>query len=348
MSGYFVELNADQRREVVNTQQRFQALKAARARSNSYRGSMVWSRSRGNDYLLHAGYDKTGRRRQVSIGPRSGDTEAKKADFERKREEVHRSLAVIQEVILRQSAVNRVLGLGRVPILSAKIMRAIDASGLMGAGIRVLGTHALYAYEAAAGVHIEPGLTATGDVDLLFDARKRLAFIGANETEEASLLKLLQRIDRSFVRTEQSFRAMNQEGYLVDLIKPLRDPPWTNEATMIGKDPTDICAVEIAGLTWHESAPSFELVAIDENGAPLRIVTSDPRVYAAHKLWLSLRGDRDAVKRLRDKTQAECVASLVSTYLPQLPFSGEDLMMLPKDVVDRASPLFATASPPAP
>ena len=229
---------------------------------------MVWSRSRGNDYLLHAGYDKTGRRRQVSIGPRSGDTEAKKADFERKREEVHRSLAVIQEVILRQSAVNRVLGLGRVPILSAKIMRAIDASGLMGAGIRVLGTHALYAYEAAAGVHIEPGLTATGDVDLLFDARKRLAFIGANETEEASLLKLLQRIDRSFVRTEQSFRAMNQEGYLVDLIKPLRDPPWTNEATMIGKDPTDICAVEIAGLTWHESAPSFESVAIDENGAP--------------------------------------------------------------------------------
>lgn len=109
MSGYFVELNTDQRREVVNTQQRFQALKAARARSNSYRGSMVWSQSRGHDYLLHAGYDKSGRRKQISLGPRSGDTEAKKADFERKREEARRSLAVIQEVIARQSAVNRVL-----------------------------------------------------------------------------------------------------------------------------------------------------------------------------------------------------------------------------------------------
>jgi hypothetical protein len=43
-----------------------------------------------------------------------------------------------------------VLGLGRVTMLSAKIMRAIEASGLMGAGIRALGTHALYAYEAAA------------------------------------------------------------------------------------------------------------------------------------------------------------------------------------------------------
>jgi hypothetical protein len=98
LSGYFVELNADQRREVVNTRQRFQALQAARARSRSYRGSMVWSQSRGNDYLLHAGYDKTGRRRQVSLGPRSRDTEARKADFEHKREEAHRSLAVIQEV----------------------------------------------------------------------------------------------------------------------------------------------------------------------------------------------------------------------------------------------------------
>ena len=121
-----------------------------------------------------------GRRRQVSIGPRSGDTEAKKADFERKREEVHRSLAVIQEVILRQSAVNRVLGLGRVPNPEREDHARDRCFRLVDAGIRVLGTHALYAYEAAAGVHIEPGLTATGDVDLLFDARKRLAFIGAN------------------------------------------------------------------------------------------------------------------------------------------------------------------------
>ena len=141
---------------------------------------------------------------------------------------------------------------------------------------------------------------------------------------------------------------MNQEGYLVDLIKPLRDPPWTNEATMIGKDPTDICAVEIAGLTWHESAPSFDVGRNRREPLPAELVTSDPRVYAAHKLWLSLRGDRDAVKRLRDKTQAECVASLVSTYLPQLPFSGEDTHDVAEGRGRSRSPLFATASPPAP
>ena len=340
MSSFFVELNADQRREVVNTRQRFQALRAAQARSESFRGSMVWSMSRGKDYLLRSGYDRTGRRKQVSLGPRSEETEARKADFDRGREESNRSLSAIREVMRRQSAVNRVLGLGRVPLLSARIMRAIDAAGLMGAGIRILGTHALYAYEAAAGVHIEPELTATGDVDLILDARRRLAFIGSNETAEASLLKLLQRVDRSFVRTEETFRAMNEEGFLVDLVKPLRDPPWAKEATTIGADTTDLSAVEIAGLVSHESAPGFESVAIDENGAPLRIVASDPRVYAAHKLWLSTRPDREPVKTLRDKMQARCVASLVSTCLPQLPFSGEELGMLPKDVFDQARTLF--------
>ncbi len=287
----FVELNPDQRRETVNTQQRFQARQAALARRNAYRGSMVWSTSRGHDYLLRAGYDKSGRRRQVSLGPRSEKTENIKAEFERGRDEAEKRFAAIEAAMARQSAVNSALGLGRVPLLSARILRAIDASGLLGAGIRVLGTHAIYAYEAVCGVRLDPGLTTTGDVDLLFDARKSLAFIAMEEVEEASLIRLLRKVDKSFARTEQTFRAANDEGFLVDLIKPLRTPPWTNEPAKIGEDPADLSAVEIVGLTWHESASSFEAVAIDEKGQPLRIVTSDPRVFAIHKYWLSKRSD---------------------------------------------------------
>ncbi|MGO9743472.1 MAG: GSU2403 family nucleotidyltransferase fold protein [Roseiarcus sp.] len=190
----FVELNPDQRRETVNTQQRFQARQAASARRNAYRGSMVWSTSRGHDYLLRAGYDKSGRRRQVSLGPRSEKTENIKAEFERGRDEAEKRFAAIEAAMARQSAVNSALGLGRVPLLSARILRAIDASGLLGAGIRVLGTHAIYAYEAACGVRLDPGLTTTGDVDLLFDARKSLDFIAKEEFEES--LSLAERSQR--------------------------------------------------------------------------------------------------------------------------------------------------------
>ena len=111
----------------------------------------------------------------------------------------------------------------------ARIIRALDTAGLLGAGIRVLGTHAIYAYEAAAGVHVDAGLTTTEDVDPLLDARRRLAVMTTEALEDASLIRRRQRIDKSFVRTDQAFRAVNDEGYLVDLIKPLRNPPWISE-----------------------------------------------------------------------------------------------------------------------
>ncbi|WP_271592117.1 GSU2403 family nucleotidyltransferase fold protein [Bradyrhizobium sp. CCBAU 65884] len=73
----------------------------------------------------------------------------------------------------------------------------------------------------------------------------------------------------------------------------------------------------------------------------------DPRVWAAHKLWLSRRPDREALKRQRDAAQAEAVGALVANYLTHLPFDGQQLRMLPKEVVDSAAPLFAKKDSPA-
>jgi hypothetical protein len=341
----FVDLNSDQRREFVNTRQRFEAHRLAVARRNSLRGSMVWSTSRGHDYLMRVGYDKAGHRKQKSLGPRSAQTELLKAEFDRRRSESQRAYEAIQQVMTRQAAVNRALGLGRVPLLSARILRALDSSGLLGSGIRVLGTHALYAYEAVAGVHVDAGLTATEDVDLLLDARKRLDFAATEDFEETSLIKLLQKIDKSFVRTKQRFRAVNDEGFMVDLVRPMRTPPWKEEPANVSSDPDDLFAVEITGLAWHENAPPFEAVAIDERGQPLRIVTSDPRVFAAHKCWLSTRADREPVKRRRDALQARCVAALTTIHLPHLPYEADDLRMLPNSVFEAARPLFAEGGP---
>jgi len=301
---------------------------------------MVWSRTKGHTYLVRVSYDKQGRRRQSSLGSRGADTERIKAEFERARDEAADRVKLLQPVLARQAGVNRVLGLGRVPLTGARIIRSVDAHGLLGAGIRVLGTNAIYAYEAAAGVHIDPGLTTTEDVDLLLDSRGGLSFVATEEIEEASLLRILQRVDKSFVRAPQGFRAVNKAGYLVDLVKPLRNPPWTVETTKIGEDPGDLAAVELAGLAWHESAPAFEATTIDERGEPLRIVTSDPRVFVAHKYWVSRREDREPIKRRRDGEQAKAIAALVATHMPQLPFEPEALRMLPKELVAEVKPLF--------
>jgi hypothetical protein len=338
---YFQELNGDQRREVVNTRQRYAAYREAEVQAEEYRGSMVWSQIQGRDYLLRSYYAKSGIRRQSSLGLRSKKTETIKREYDRGRAEAQKRRQDLQVVMARQVAVNRALGLGRLPLLSARIIRALERAGMLGAGIRVVGTNAIYAYEAAAGVHIDPGLTTTEDIDLLFDARGGLTFVASDDdVSSPSLLQLLRKIDHSFQRSKQTFRAVNREGFIVDLIKPLAVPPWNSSAQRVGADAEDLLAAEIEGLVWHENAPPFEAIAIDEKGEPCHIVASDPRVWAAHKFWLSKRLDREPLKRRNDEAQARAVGQLVAKYLPHLPFASERLRMLPKAVFDAAVPLF--------
>ncbi len=337
----FQELNGDQRREAINTQQRYSAFREAVQRNDDHRGSMGWRNIHERDYLVRSYYGKSGIRRQTSLGHKSKETEAIKLAYDRGRLDARQRLKDLKTVMARQAAVNRALGLGRMPLAGAKILRAIDEAGLLGSGIRVLGTNAIYAYEAVAGVRIDPGLTATEDIDLLLDARQRLSFVASKDVSQPSLLRLLQKVDSSFRRSSQRFQAANREGYLVDLIKPLRNPPWTKEKERIGVDEDDLTAAEIEGLAWQESAPSFEAVVIDERGEPCRLVTTDPRAWAAHKLWLSKRRDREPAKRRNDAAQARAVARLVVQYMQNLPYVADELRMLPKPVFDAAKGLFA-------
>ena len=50
----FQELDGDQRRETVNTRQRFDTFLAAQERLNGYRGSMVFARSNGGQHLVRS------------------------------------------------------------------------------------------------------------------------------------------------------------------------------------------------------------------------------------------------------------------------------------------------------
>ncbi|MEQ1899107.1 MAG: nucleotidyltransferase domain-containing protein [Devosia sp.] len=336
----FIELNNDQRRELVNTRQRNQAYQTLEARLAGFRGSMVWAESKGTQYLARSYYDKAGIRRQRSLGARSPTTERMKAEFERGRAEAQESFKEIDAAMERQAAINRAIGLGRVPRTGARIIRAIDSAGILGAGIRVAGTNAIFAYEAAAGVAVDPGLTTTGDLDILMDIRAGVRFTVSDEVSDRSLMTILKAVDKSFERSSQQFRAQNDQGYMVDLIKPMRATPWSDKQHSIGKVDDDLNAAEIEGLVWLENAPPFEAVAIDEKGYPVKIVAPDPRVWAAHKLWVSHRPDRDPVKKRRDEGQARVIAAIIKSHLPHLVFDASQLLMLPKDVFDAAASLF--------
>lgn len=325
---------------MVNTRQRFEAWRFAKARLAPYRGSMVWSPTKGIDYLLRSSYSAAGKRVQRSLGPRCDVTEAQKRQFDDGRAQAQARMEAIQTIMIRQAAINRAIGLGRVPLLSAKIIRAVDNAGLLGNGLQIVGTHALYAYEAMASAIFDASITTTEDIDFLKDARASLGFSVTASLRGVSLLGLLKSIDASFERAPQPYRAINGAGFFVDLIAPLPDPPWKTGTAPA--DATDLQAIEIEGLAWLENAPSFEAIAIDVQGNPCRIIAVDPRVFAAHKSWLSRRPDRDPGKRLRDLAQARAVAALTIRHFPHLPYESGDLRMLPLALFEHARPLFAS------
>jgi hypothetical protein len=337
----FVELNNDQRREKVNSDQRFAALKDAHRKAKSFRGSLVWHTVNGIDHLMRSYYNSAGARRQKVEGRRSPETQAQKSAWDAARASAQQTLSARQEQMERQSAVNRALRLGRVPFLAAQIIRAIDDAGLLGEGIRIAGTNAIYAYEAAAGVFVDPGITSTEDIDLLMDARQSLKIMASINVEHGALINLLRKVDRSFERANATFRAVNRGGYLVDLIKPLASPAWKGGRESVGQAEDELVAAQIAGLSWLENAPAFEAIAIDEKGGPLRLIVPDPRIYSAHKFWVSKRADREPIKRRRDLAQARAVAKLTIQYLEHLPYEANELRVLPKSVLDDARHLFA-------
>lgn len=340
----FQDLNADQRRELVNTRQRFDAWRAARNLANGFKGSMVWKRENDKEYLVRSDYGLSGVRRQRSLGPKSTETERMKQAFDEGRERAGARLADAEAFLTRQAAMNRAVGIGRVPILSARIVRAIEAAGTLGGGIRIVGTTAIFAYEAMAGAFVDASITATDDLDLLFDARHRIRLITSEGTHEGSLLKLLQRVDHSFERMPRTFSAVNRDGFVVDLIKPMPEPPWKSEREQVAaQGETDLVAVAVEGLAWLESTPLFEAMAIDERGAPLTMAVPDPRAFAVHKLWLSGLPSRPPVQRQRDRMQAEAVAGLVAEHLLHLPYDPAALTALPRALVDAARPLFSQA-----
>lgn len=318
-------LTAEQARQFVDCRQAVEAMRAAEAElARRYAGSMAWKTVNGQEYL----YRRQGRVER-SLGRRSAATEAAETAFRNGKARAEDAAKGVRHRLERMAPVNAALGLGRVPNIVARIARRLDDLGLLGPRLAVVGTNALFAYEAAAGVQFASGLLATADVDFALDARRSLAL--ATTIEPGGLLGLLRKVDSSFqLQRDGDFRAVNRDGFMVDLIAPRpRDVLRRRSARRLSTGVEDLEAAEIGKLQWLVEAPRFTAAAIAENGLPLPMVVADPRFFAAHKLWLSRQQDREPEKRGRDRFQAQAVAKLLAGPLSSLPLDDVVLSQLP-------------------
>lgn len=329
-----------QAREFIDTMQLYEGERELRQKLRSYRGTLAFRNTAGHDYLVKWHYDEGARKAKV-IGKRSAETEALEREFNAERNRLESRLKSLEKNITSQARLNVAVGLGRLPEIAARILRAFERRGMEPERMRVVGTNALYAYEALAGGQFGSDLIATQDIDLLLDSREAMALSVENEPDETMLLSALRSADRSFDATGRSYRAVNRDGYIVDFLKAERAPPWAKEGMLM--EPADLQPSPIAGLVWLENAPIIRQTVLDTKGYPVTMAVPDPRVFAIHKYWLSRKPERGALKARRDRAQAFAVAMLVKSELPHLPFDGRTLRMVPKDVFQDAKIAFEKA-----
>lgn len=296
-------------------------------RRHSFRGYIGWETRSGHEYLYS-------RKRSVmkSLGRRNAETEHIHRAFHEGRNANKARLISLSAEMERQAAVLRSLNAGRLPVMAARSLRALRTHD-KAATIRVIGTNALYAYESLAGVAFNSAATATGDVDILVDDRNRLRLLTDGD-EQIGLTRLVQKsVDASFQsRGTMDFRLTSDKGYMIEFIRPEQRP---NHRRMPGAEPLetdDIRPAPIIGLQWLVNAPVIEVVVIDARGFPAPMRCPDPRYWAIHKMWLSLREDRDPQKKIRDKQQADVMMSLIAEKLPQFPVDKAFRQGLPKEL----------------
>ena len=302
------ELNNAQRRQFVDVVQIFEAWEDSRAElGRRFVGSMRWVERKGHVYLLrkHASSE-------VSLGRKTEKTEEIYRAFREGRDVERHRYKELDARLKEMAPVNRALRLNRVPLTTARILRHLASAQVLGRNISVVGTNSLYLYEALAGVQLKSDLLATGDVDLLWDARQSLS-LSVSDFRREGVIGYLKRADRSFRRGRgQHYRAINQHGFMVDLIHPINDllaarDDRANEEDLVG--------VGIEGLEWLVNAPKVDGVVIGEDGIPLRCWSVDPRAFALHKAWIAGRADREPVRRIRDRAQSREVARIAKHYL---------------------------------
>ena len=198
----------------------------------------------------------------------------------------------------------------------------------------VIDTHALHAFEFAAGVFIG----TPRDSPLIEGAAPGLTLAAAAEVSPDAFLRLLRQADRSYeILPGDGLAAVNKQGFRVRLLRP--PTAHSGHRMMVRDAPGLTVPAESGDLAALMAAPKFSQVVIGRRGDPVTMVVPDPRALALHQLWLSQRQDREPAARERDRVQAAALAELILRYLPQYHFFSAELQLFPAEVARLAENL---------
>ena len=305
-------LAEDAQRQYLNARSSFTALEQAQKEAAAVRGGMYWKAQNGAEYLIRTSNTNA----QKSLGRRNAQTQAVYDAFVKRKASAKEKFDALRLTMDKHRRLNRALDVGRAPNLLVALLKEFEKNGLS-EHFLVVGTHAIYIYEAAAGVRVEsPAAMATNDIDLLWDTRKRMVFVAAMDRIDSSMIGLLQKVDPSFaIRDDQKYSAINSKGFEVDIIR--REAGDEDPGALQTTDNEDdfwVSQARRAGVLL--SSEKFSTVLCSTDGNMARATTISPMAFVNFKRWMAEAQDRDDLKRPRDRLQAEIIEALVHEYLP--------------------------------
>jgi hypothetical protein len=217
----YLPLSDNAARQAIDSMTTFVEFRRVQAQARSHAGAMYWKQEGDYEYLVKT---RPRQRNQERLGPRSAATEKTFVEYTGRKRAVESRLASLREALNEAERMNKALKVGRAPSLLIGVLQALSDADLL-EHFTVVGTHALYAYEAAAGVRIVPGALATQDIDLLWDARRRVQFMTDLEQVDSSMLGVLKKADPTFERKEgQNETAINARGFEVECLRSAEVP----------------------------------------------------------------------------------------------------------------------------
>ena len=309
------ELSPTITRQTIDAVAVFDALAEATAEAAQVRGGMYWhagpASSPESKYLVRT----TPAGAETSLGARTPETQAIYDKFTQRKQASAERLTGLKAALDQQQRMNRALRVGRVDPLVVALLNRL-ASTQLSEHLRVVGTHSLYAYEAAAGVRLDAEALATRDIDLLWDTRKRIIFSTQLARVDRSMLSVLKKVDPTFrTRQSQKYTAVNKDGFEVDIIRREQTGDDPHPIKLSDAD-EDFWVVQARRANVLLDSPGFSAVIVATNGTMARMNSVHPATFVAFKRWLAGQADRDPLKRRRDVLQAEAVQELLDEYLP--------------------------------
>ena len=306
----YLPLSDNAARQAIDATAIFQEWRVAQGEASRFSGGMYFKREGDYEYLVRTRSDN----RQQRLGRRDPTTEAQWAAFTQGKQQAQERLTALSQALREAERMNKALKVGRVPTLVVDLLNELERSGLA-PYFTVVGTHAMYAYEAAASVRFQAAALATQDVDLLWDVRKRVQFFSTMGQLDTSVLGVLQRVDPSFRRMEgQLESAINNRGFAVDFLRRMAqaDDP---HPVRFSSDEDDLWPVQAKQAEQFLQAPRYEVPVVSVTGRMALMSTVKPSIFVAFKRWLSELADRPPAKRRRDRLQADTVQRLLDESL---------------------------------